>query len=788
MSQFKADNYLNQVEGLEITNEGNYNRVLDFLNKAREAILKNMFSESISYSQKALEIGCSANDVSSIIIKLIDVNQLDCARNLTLIALKFVPEEYNLMNTLGVILKKQGKYSEAFSILNNAANLRPDLHAAWVNIGNIYLLMSELGKALESYNKALIASPKNSEIMMLKASAHIRLGENNIAESILKEAQVISPDNIIITENLSAALYNQKLYEEALKCINKCIAVNPNNISFLSKKVAMLKALGRSVEAIKIYEKIIELNPNDTIAFLELGYLYDGVCGDSVKALQSYKKAYKIAPSNIAVLKTLCQFFLNIKDVDGSQDKFITEANRYANELLNSASSTEEVSDVIQIISLKLLDYEMYEKLGTQKDMIDYWSKIHESRTLIYNLSRVENMIDRLRLLRAHRICGAFVESKAKNIQLKRPVKKRINSKIRIGIMSSDLRMHPVGYFVWPIIEHLDRDKFEIYCYSFFPYSPDQMQMKFMGRVDKFQNMLEQNAYQVAEIIAEDSVDILFELGGKTRFNKTETCIYRPAPVQVSWLGYPHSLGFEKSIDYIVVDPYILPESPHLIIEKPFLLPSTWVSIDESVGFMNIASANKIPQDENGYITFGSMNASHKITPKVIAIWAEIMNLVPNSRFLYVRPEADSSILKNNFCKYMNMHGISGDRISFAATHTDHMKYYDEIDIALDTFPHTGGTITCEALWMGVPVVTLVGPSFFERLSYSNLSNCDLGDLCSFRLLEYTSTAVQLAKDIDRRRHLKNNLRKQILSNPLGNPREFSRDFSKTLMNVLGRQ
>ena len=106
---------------------------------------------------------------------------------------------------------------------------------------------------------------------MLKASAHIRLGENNIAESILKEAQVISPDNIIITENLSAALYNQKLYEEALKCINKCIAVNPNNISFLSKKVAMLKALGRSVEAIKIYEKIIELNPNDTVAFLELG-------------------------------------------------------------------------------------------------------------------------------------------------------------------------------------------------------------------------------------------------------------------------------------------------------------------------------------------------------------------------------------------------------------------------------------------------------------------------------------------------------------------------------------
>lgn len=789
MHQVKSDNILNQLQDKDpSSNKINLNRVADLLKKANEAISNKLFLDALSYSQEALESGCLTANLSKLIVRLIDINQLDHAKNLTLIGLKYIPNDYDLLNVLGVVLKKQGNYTESLAVLNNAANSMPNLHAAWVNIGNIYSLLSDPKKALENYSKAFVANPSDPEIMRLNASAHIRLGQSNIAESILKEAIKIDPRNLIIMEDLSAALYNQELYEEAFEYINKCISLKPDGLSLLSKKAVMLKALGRGSEAITVYEKILELDPRRSEILLELGYLYDGILGDSPKALECYKKAYNINPSSIPVLKTLCQFFLNIKELNGSQDKFITEAKKYADELLNKADSIEEVSDVIQNISLKLLDYEMYEKLGTQKDLLEYWSSKYESRTLVHNLSRVETMSDRIRLLRAHRICGAFLESKAKNINLKRSVRKRTNGKTRIGIMSSDLRVHPVGYFVWPIVEHLDRSKFEIYCYSFFPYAHDDMQLKFMEKVDKFQNLLEQNPYQIAEIISEDSVDILFELGGRTRFNKTNACIYRPAPVQVSWLGYPHSLGFEKSIDYIVVDPYIQPESKNLILEKPFSLPSTWVCIDEKVGFMSCKSDKAIPQDKNGYITFGTMNASHKITPKVLSIWAEIMNLVPNSRFLYVRPEADSSILKNNFCKYMEKHGISRDRISFAATHTDHMKYYSDIDIALDTFPHTGGTITCEALWMGVPVVTLVGPALFERLSYSNLSNSGLGDLCAFRLLEYITIAIDLAKDIERRRYLKANLRNQILSNPLGNTRDFAKGFGETVLDILGRQ
>jgi predicted O-linked N-acetylglucosamine transferase (SPINDLY family) len=135
----------------------------------------------------------------------------------------------------------------------------------------------------------------------------------------------------------------------------------------------------------------------------------------------------------------------------------------------------------------------------------------------------------------------------------------------------------------------------------------------------------------------------------------------------------------------------------------------------------------------------------------------------------------------------MNEFGITADRLSFVSTKTEHLKYYNEIDIAFDTFPHTGGTTTCEALWMGVPVVSLVGPMFFERISYSNLSNCGLSDLCAFNLQQYQDIAISLALDKERRKYLRLNLRKQILNSPLGRPQEFATDFTTTLLHAWSK-
>lgn len=350
--------------------------------------------------------------------------------------------------------------------------------------------------------------------------------------------------------------------------------------------------------------------------------------------------------------------------------------------------------------------------------------------------------------------------------------------------MSSDLRNHPVGYFTWPIIEHLDRSQFELYVYSFYPYEPGHIQKSFIENVDSFKSYREENTPTIAQSIADDQVDILFELGGMTSHNNIEVCAYKPAPIQVSWLGYPHSIGLPTTIDFIMLDPFINPKEKKLLIEKPFIMPETWVSLDK-LGFSDKPITEQIPQDRNGYITFGTMNMPHKYTPQTFAIWAKIMHMVPNSKFLYVRPEALIPTLQENFSKYMGMHGINADRISFAGCRINPINYYNDIDIALDTFPHTGGTTTCEALWMGVPVVSLVGESFFERISYSNLNNSGLADLCASDLEQYHEIAINLAADKERRLYLRRHLREQIKNHPLGQPERFAQNFGKVIKNIL---
>jgi predicted O-linked N-acetylglucosamine transferase (SPINDLY family) len=351
--------------------------------------------------------------------------------------------------------------------------------------------------------------------------------------------------------------------------------------------------------------------------------------------------------------------------------------------------------------------------------------------------------------------------------------------------MSSDLRDHPVAYFALPIIEHYDRDRFEFVCYSFYPAPPDRVQSFMQQRVLNFRSMLQATDMEIAQQIADDELDILFELGGSTRYNRLEVLAYRAAPLQASWLGYPHSAGI-GAIDYILVDPYLKPDDPELLVEKPFVMPESWVCLGR-LGFREEPIEAGIPEERAGALTFGTMNNPYKYTPELFALWAEVMNGVPGSRFLFVRPEAGAPTFRANIAREFAKHGVSEDRLLFESVRGKHMRHYNRIDIALDSAPHTGGTTTCETLWMGCPTVTLVGEAFFERLSYSNLSNAGLGDLCGFTREQYVEIAVDLAKDRARRLDLRQNLRDRLRTSPLGDAQRWVKNFELTIDRTLGR-
>jgi predicted O-linked N-acetylglucosamine transferase (SPINDLY family) len=342
--------------------------------------------------------------------------------------------------------------------------------------------------------------------------------------------------------------------------------------------------------------------------------------------------------------------------------------------------------------------------------------------------------------------------------------------------MSSDLRHHPVSYFALPIVEHHDRNRFEIFCYSFYPQAPDNVQAFIAVNVAGFRLMADATNEEVAARMRDDEIDILIELGGTTRYNRLEVLALRPAPAQVSWLGYPHSAGMAE-IDYILVDPYLKPEDPKLLIEQPFMMPESWVCLGR-LGFHDeLRIEPGLPEERAGHLTFGTANNPYKFSAELVALWAKAMRQVPGSRFLLIRPEGGSAAFRKNIGDAFEEHGVAADRLQFEPVRGTHLPHYNRIDIALDSCPHTGGTTTCESLWMGVPTVTLIGPSFFERLSYSNLSNAGLGDLCARTPEQYVEIAAKLAADRPRRAALRQGLRAQIRAHPLGQAQRWVRNF-----------
>jgi predicted O-linked N-acetylglucosamine transferase (SPINDLY family) len=283
--------------------------------------------------------------------------------------------------------------------------------------------------------------------------------------------------------------------------------------------------------------------------------------------------------------------------------------------------------------------------------------------------------------------------------------------------MSSDLRDHPVSYFTAPLLERYDRSRFEIYTYSWFNGAIDAVQTRLAGLVDAFRHAPAMSDRDAAQLIADDNLDMLFELGGSTHMNKLKVMTWKPAPRQASWLGYPHSAG-HAAIDRLLLDPYTRPADPALILEKPFGLAHSWVAFDK-MGFGPVPDIDPVtPQERTGQITFGTMNNPFKFNPDMLATWAAVMSRVPGSRLLLKAAAMAQPSNRESIERFMAVRGIAPDRLTlqpWIAGKSTHLEMYNGIDVALDTFPYNGATTTCEALWMGVPTLTLALPGMLGR-------------------------------------------------------------------------
>jgi predicted O-linked N-acetylglucosamine transferase (SPINDLY family) len=349
--------------------------------------------------------------------------------------------------------------------------------------------------------------------------------------------------------------------------------------------------------------------------------------------------------------------------------------------------------------------------------------------------------------------------------------------RIRIGYVSPDFRRHSVNYFIEPVLASHHHDRFEVFCYSDVPRA-DDVTARLQRYADQWREIAGMPDEQVAEMIRKDGIDILIDLAGHTGDNRMLLFARKPAPVQTSWLGYPNTTGL-KAVDYRIVDGYTDPPglTDPFYTEELIRLPHSFLSY---LPDNNSPAIGNLPVADAGHITFGSFNFFAKVSPEMVGCWADLLKAVPTSHILLKTKSLSDKPTREYAMEMFTQKGIERERIellSYEPSYKGHLDIYNRIDIALDTYPYNGTTTTCEALWMGVPVVTLAGNRHASRVGMSLLTNIGLPELVARTEDEYRGTAVQLAADREKLRFLRERLRDMMRHSPVCDAKGFTADL-----------
>lgn len=365
------------------------------------------------------------------------------------------------------------------------------------------------------------------------------------------------------------------------------------------------------------------------------------------------------------------------------------------------------------------------------------------------------------------------------------------NHVLRVGYLSPDFRSHPVSYFFQPILLNHDRKQFHITCYST-QSGEDGVTRRIKSACDAWREVDQSSDIELTSQIKEDGINILIDLAGHTGGNRLEVFQLRAAPVQITYLGYPNGTGLHN-MDYRLTDEVSDPlgQSEHLYSEQLIRMSPCFLTFEPPAGSPNVAVS---PCVDNGFITFGSFNKFSKLSDECIGAWVSILNKVPASRlFLKTGGLNDPQEKRKALSKFFRAGLEDTTRVEIhdlVPSRSDHLRLYERIDIALDPFPYNGTTTTCQALWMGVPVVSLKGDRHVARVGASILSQMGLQRLVAESKTEYADIAAQLAfasKDLPM---LRASIRPRLLASPLLDHKGFTRQFESVLRSlwITGRR
>ena len=666
-------------------------------------------------------------------------------------------------NALGSIQEKLGHREEAIASYRAAAALRDDYADAWANLakallenwqpdaareavekalalnpscpeahntlGNLRRACGDFDEALESFDRAIALRPAYAEAYNNKAVLLLVRRECEAAHAAARCALQLRPGLAAAHATLGSIFFAEGKFDESLPCFARALELDPDYLEGYNNLGASLLQIDRTDEAIAAYEKAIALLEEDARASSHFN-LANQLLGraSAERAVACFAKALAANP--------------------------------------NFAAAQNNLGVALQ-------------NLGRREDALDAYERVIELDPDY--APAYSNMLMAMQYSERYGNADALATARVFGAAFDRPDPRGFpgrdrspERKLRIGFVSGDFNAHPVCFFSIGALEAHDRERYEIFCY-YNCTTLDEWTARARGAAEHWRDIFGKSDAEVAEMIREDEIDILVDLAGHT--NKTRVVLFglKPAPVQVHWVGHTGTTGL-PSMDYLILDPVSAPPAADACYTEALArLPFGRFCYTVLAAEAPLAAP---PCLSRGHVTFGSFNNITKLAPSVIALWARVLNAVPHSRLVLKSRSLAEASARESLAASFAAAGLAPERVEWrgASVYRDMLTEYNDIDIALDPFPFGGATTTCDALWMGVPVVTLPSDRLASRQTFSFLHYMGLGarECVAASPEDYVAKAVALASDPDWLAAHRPALREALRDAPFSDAKRFA--------------
>lgn len=716
-------------------------------------------------------------------------------------AAELLPDDAEAHSNLGVTLMNQGRLVEAVTSYRRALALSPDYVDVHHHLGLTLMSLGHLDEAAACYQRVLELNPDYPDALYNLGRVFQEQGQLSEAETCYRRVLVTHPELSDVHSNLAGVLHWQGQWEEAELSYQRALTLNPHDIKAYSNLGLLLQTQGRLIEARDCYQCVLEINPQFAEIHNNLGIIFHEL-GLAHEAQTSYQRALAINPH-------FSEAYNNLGLTLQGQGYLAKAEAAYRNALLHNPNYSEahnnlgiifqQRGQLIEALAsyqralvIKPNDAQIHNNLGAVYKDLGRTLQAEASfrRALAIKPDYLEarsNLLFSMNYHSAHSPADCLAEALQYGLSVKNKVESPFSSwlcaeqpeRLRVGIVSGDLLNDEIGLFLANLLPKLDSSCIELIAYPTYAKT-DAITEQLQTYFTEWKPLIGLNDESAARLIYSDGIHILFDLSGHSNYNRLPIFAWKPAPIQVSWLGFLATSGLTE-MDYVLGDPYTTPsEDEGNFSETLWQLPDTYRYFN--VPEVDLA-VNPLPALTTKVITFGSFNPLNQMNDAVVTLWARILHAVPHSRLLLKTPELNDAAACSTTHQRFAEQGILPERL-LLEDNTELLAAYHRVDIALTTFPYCDASASVDALLMGVPVISHSGDRFINRLSASIMVNAGLADWIAVNEDDAVAKAVHFTANIEKLAGLRTQLRQHLLASPLFDATSFARNFEAALWSM----